>query len=346
MTPIEQSLSAEQLDPHTQSDDLDVGFHATTQDILYAYRLLLGREPEPEGVDYFESLITRTPMSPDRLARFFLDSSEFLAKYGHVSKDEIIEVPLDGYSMFVRTSDRDVGAIIDRDRVYESHVTSALDQCLTPGMTFVDVGANIGYFAAFAACRVGSSGRVIALEPLDKNLQLIYATIWKNHFDWVEVFPYAAGASTHFVSMSTGPRTSNAEIVRSDATSDRPDVFAPVRKLDDLLANLDRADIVKFDIEGYEPYAWRGFQRGLQRLSPLIFTEFHPYCLERNTDVEPAAYLRMLFEYGREVEVLHDDGNRICCASPEAVMAEWRAANAKRGAGGTWHLDLRVLPRV
>lgn len=346
MNPSEHSKAADQPGLCTQPVDLDAGFQATTQDILYAYRLLLGREPEPEGVDFFKSLIMRTPMSPDRLARFFMDSSEFFAKYGHVSEDEIIEVPLDGYSMFVRTSDRDIGVVIDRDLVYEPHVTSALDECLTKGMTFVDVGANIGYFAAFAACRVGSSGRVIVLEPLDKNLQLIYATIWKNHFDWIEVFPYAAGASTHFVSMSTGPRTSNAEIMRSDATADRPNVFAPVRKLDDLLANLDRADIVKFDIEGYEPYAWRGFQRGLQRLRPLIFTEFHPYCLERNTDVEPADYLKMLFEYGREVEVLHDDGGRICCASPEAVLAEWRGANAKRGAGGAWHLDLRVLPRT
>ena len=36
---------------------------------------------------------------------------------------------------------------------------------LRPGMCFVDVGANIGYFTLLAARRVGSTGRVFAIEP-------------------------------------------------------------------------------------------------------------------------------------------------------------------------------------
>lgn len=37
---------------------------------------------------------------------------------------------------------------------------------LSPGNTVLDVGANIGLFAAFAAKKVEYSGRVIAVEPL------------------------------------------------------------------------------------------------------------------------------------------------------------------------------------
>ncbi len=345
MAPIEHPSSIDNLiDVRPQIDEADMEFQAMPQDIRFAYRLLLGREPDIGGLEHFGQLIARAPIRADQLACYFLDSSEFQAKYG-LADDEIVEVQLDGYSMFVRSNDRDVGAVINRDHVYEPHVTRALNECLNPGMTFVDVGANIGYFSAYAAHRVGPSGRVVALEPLDKNLQLIYTTIWKNHFDWIEVYLYAAGAQTHFVPIATNPRTSNAEIMRSNVTAELPNVFAPVRKLDDVLANLDRADIVKFDIEGYEPYAWQGFKRGLERLRPLIFTEFHPYCLERNTDIEPADYLRMLFEYGRGVEVLHNDGASIHCTSVEAVLTEWRASDAKRDGDGTWHIDLRILPR-
>src|SRR5688500_9658786 len=43
--------------------------------------------------------------------------------------------------------------------------TAALRASLPAGGTFVDVGANWGYFTLVAAHAVGASGRVVALEP-------------------------------------------------------------------------------------------------------------------------------------------------------------------------------------
>src|SRR6185436_6075060 len=48
---------------------------------------------------------------------------------------------------------------------FEPKETALATRWLRPGMTFVDVGANVGYFTLLAASRVGPSGRVHAIEP-------------------------------------------------------------------------------------------------------------------------------------------------------------------------------------
>ena len=70
----------------------------------------------------------------------------------------------------------------DREAFYETWIEQLYlshGERLTPGDTVIDIGANIGCFALFAATRVGPTGRVIACEPdpetcerLERNVQL------------------------------------------------------------------------------------------------------------------------------------------------------------------------------
>jgi protein-L-isoaspartate O-methyltransferase len=48
---------------------------------------------------------------------------------------------------------------------FEASEAKVLMGRLAPGMTFIDVGANVGYFTALAARCVGPTGLVVALEP-------------------------------------------------------------------------------------------------------------------------------------------------------------------------------------
>ena len=48
---------------------------------------------------------------------------------------------------------------------YEQPQTSCILSHLRPGMTFVDVGANVGYYSAMASSTVGDAGRVVSYEP-------------------------------------------------------------------------------------------------------------------------------------------------------------------------------------
>ena len=56
-----------------------------------------------------------------------------------------------------------------RSGEYEPHLTAVFERYCKPGMTVVDVGANLGYYSLLASRLVGPSGRVVALEPNSEN---------------------------------------------------------------------------------------------------------------------------------------------------------------------------------
>ena len=66
-------------------------------------------------------------------------------------------------------------AAIFHSRKYEEHVRRAARENLHEGDVAVDIGANIGGLTFLAASMVGSSGRVIAVEPNPDNLQFCTA---------------------------------------------------------------------------------------------------------------------------------------------------------------------------
>lgn len=78
-------------------------------------------------------------------------------------------------------------------RNYEPNEFALLDRILAPGMTFVDVGAHQGFYATFAATKVGPSGNVIAFEPSYREARALLKNAAINNLLNVRVFPVAAG---------------------------------------------------------------------------------------------------------------------------------------------------------
>ena len=318
---------------------------ATEDDIYFAYRLLLGREPDAPGWKVHRDLINDKKLTPAELARQFMRSTEFQS-YGHdpLADGTLIEIPMEGFSLFVRANDRDIGHHVRTFRSYEPHVTAALRNTLRPDMVFIDVGANLGVFTNMAASLVGPRGLVIAIEPLDKNLQLLYRAVAHNRFENVRVHACAAGERVELISIKTDPGTSNGQPLPK--TSDDPRAFfTQTRRLDDLTAGVARMDVVKFDIDGYELFAWRGFRQQLARFRPIVLTEFHPYGMEQYVKIDPLEYLGELFAYGAVDVLEQSDGlPRTTCSTPAHVMQQWEAAN--EAGSTTMHLDLIITPRA
>ena len=315
---------------------------ATTEDVRHAYRLLLGREPDDGGLAHYTQLISQSGYSAVDLAQHFLASEEFRRQQGGLVN--MVEVPMDGYVMFASPADRDVGAVLVRGERYEPYVEAVVREVLRTGDVFVDVGANIGYFTALAAHLVGSQGRVLAFEPISRNVQLIYATLQRNRFTHVTVYPLAVSSQTALVGMTSDPVSSNAGIAPHSAAEHRG-VLAQTQRLDDLLAGLDRLDLVKFDIEGHEMFAWEGARQLLARHRPRVLTEFHPKCIRDNTGRDPAQYLDMLLEWGGAVDVLHRKRPRVTCRDVASILQEWQRADDDFGTGGAMHIDLYIEPR-
>jgi len=256
---------------------------------------------------------------------------------------DAVPIALDGYVVYARADDVGIGQVIAAGIDYEPHVVPAFLEHLREGGCVLDIGANIGYFAMLAAHRVGPAGRVIAVEPVDKNVQLLCRAIVHNGFTNVEILPFAASDQPGILAVETHALTSNAEM-HSGAARDQAGGFAIAKPLDPWLASLARLDVVKIDVEGFEPLALRGMDAALRRHRPAIFSEFHPQALRRNGRVEPEAYLARLFEHSPVLQVLGRDGSRRRWRSADEVMHDWQQSNEAVGMDGLMHLDLLSQP--
>ena len=314
---------------------------ATAADIEKAYQIVLGRNADEQGLQYFSNLARERSLTSHQIAKFLIGSEEFKTNVG--GTHEPVEVVLDGYRLFVRKSDRDIGSAIAKGVSYEPHVSALLHRELKRGDTFLDVGANIGFFSMMAAHLVGASGKVVAVEPMDKNLQLIYLSIQKNGFNNIEVFPFGASDRSSLVSIVTDPNTSNA-LVQSAASQRLSSLFAPTRTLDWMCAGLDRLDFIKMDIEGHEIFAWRGAKDLLAKFKPKIATEFHPLAMRENAGIDCRDYVDLMFTYCRRIAVVVSPDTMISCSSFEELMTQWQKSDRGHGGSGSSHLDLFLSP--
>jgi len=62
---------------------------------------------------------------------------------------------------------------ISRFGFYEEGLTRAILDYLKPGMTFLDVGANVGYYTLMAAWLVGDNGSVHSFEPTPETFNIL-----------------------------------------------------------------------------------------------------------------------------------------------------------------------------
>jgi FkbM family methyltransferase len=136
---------------------------------------------------------------------------------------------------------------------------------LHPGMTFVDVGANVGYFSALAARLVGERGRVIAFEPSPYAFERLRSMVNRNHLTQVQSLRLALGeqAGESSIYLGEGSRNHTPTMI---PTENSVVTKINVQTLDSAVETLRlaRIDLIKIDVEGFEPHVLAGATELLQ----------------------------------------------------------------------------------
>jgi len=189
---------------------------------------------------------------------------------------------------------------------FEPNEFAFVDRVLKPGMVFIDVGANDGYYTLFAARRVGPSGRVIAVEPSSRERAHLQRNLGRNGLDNVQVVAAALGAEAGFVDLHlahgvhAGHNTlgdfAHDDVVR--ASSER----VPLETLDAVVAKhgLTGVDMVKIDVEGAEMHVLEGARRTLAAQRPVLMVEANDEALRAQGASTEAlfGFLRGELDYG------------------------------------------------
>jgi FkbM family methyltransferase len=154
---------------------------------------------------------------------------------------------------------------------YEYEKQQLFAQMLSEGKVVFDIGAHVGFYTLLAATLVGSTGRVIAFEPLPRNVQFLRQHLLLNNIHNTTVIERVVSDHTDIVRFQEGPNSSMG------FASSTGDLQIPAIDLDHLYrAQLIPApDLIKMDIEGGEHLALLGAKELLIATHPTIFLATH-----------------------------------------------------------------------
>jgi glycosyltransferase involved in cell wall biosynthesis len=104
---------------------------------------------------------------------------------------DLERVECGGFSLVLDRCDISVSRSIIASQQYEPHLSAFVRRIVKPGMTAVDIGANVGFYTMLLGERVGRSGRVLAFEPNTENCRLLMLSIDANGFNHIKLYPFA-----------------------------------------------------------------------------------------------------------------------------------------------------------
>ncbi|WP_428394021.1 FkbM family methyltransferase [Lichenicoccus sp.] len=315
---------------------LDFPAEASPADIYYCFRLLLGRNPNPEEWTGHSQMAGQA--LPGVVASY-LGSLEF-SRRGLLAiggPGDILLAELEGFRIYCDVSDPAVGRHIPGGG-YEPEIAALFRQILRPGMGVIDIGANMGFFTMLSASLVGDAGYVLAVEPNARNAGLLECSRQLNGFAQVQVAQVAAGPATGLLALHSAQSTGTASEVPAGLEAMLSARTVPSLSLDCLIPPERRIDFIKVDVDGGEYTALLGCRQTIARDRPLIVSEFSPGAMPGISCVDGEAYLRWLGGFGYEVSVIEPDGT----LTP--MQQRWADVLAAHRARGIDHIDILATP--
>jgi FkbM family methyltransferase len=221
------------------------------------------------------------------------------------ARDEVLRARVQGSKMYLNPDDVGISKELAIYKVHEPLSTRVLRQIVTEGMVVVDIGANIGYYVLIESKGVGSSGRVIAIEPVEANYTLLQRNIRLNSCENVTPVNVAIGDHTGIAKIYLSRKSNCHSIVQKGSADESSDVR--IMTLDGLVEQqgLKTVDLLRMDIEGYEFVAIEGMIETIRAFRPMIFLEIHPHLKSLNEDAA-LGFVRRLKGLGYNVQCVID----------------------------------------
>jgi FkbM family methyltransferase len=208
-----------------------------------------------------------------------------------------MELAVWGQRLVVPSADRLLYAAFHRVGLMGREDRRFFQAQLSPGMTVLDIGSNLGLYALLFSQLVGERGRVYAFEP-DADL---YAALERaarlNRRENLRLFNVALGekAETRLLKKCFFNSGDNRVAAAMPSAPAADEEAAPVTMArgDDLLADEPGVDFIKIDVQGWELHALRGLRGTIERNPNVqIYLEFWLQGL-RGAGTDPAD----LFEF-------------------------------------------------
>jgi FkbM family methyltransferase len=183
-----------------------------------------------------------------------------------LSADRILTTNPDGHKMYLDAEDISITPTLLIRRLWEPGTTRLLRRLVHPGQRVLEVGANIGWYTLQSAERVGPRGHVRAFEPNPRTFDVLHDNIWINGFHDRVIMDSHALSRTSGEAILRIPGNYNAgSHLRSPddngllwMNQKGKEVKVQTSTLDEALSDNLHYDVLKIDVEGFEPEVFAG----------------------------------------------------------------------------------------
>lgn len=216
--------------------------------------------------------------------------------YRKLKPKGIVEIiTAENHKMFVDSRDTGMAPYFIMHGDFIPDEAEILKKILKPGMVFVDIGANIGYFSLIAAKLVGSAGKIFAFEPDENNFSLLQKNINANGYKNITAIKKAVSDKVGTAKFYLEKENLCAHSLILKENRDFTEV--ETISLDDYFKD-KKIDVVKIDVEGMEPSVLSGMEHLIKsNESMAIITEYYPNAISR-AGYSPGDYLESLRKNG------------------------------------------------
>lgn len=204
------------------------------------------------------------------------------------------------------------GNAIFTTKEYEPYMIKTFEANLSKGNSFIDIGANEGFFSIFASRLVGPKGKVFTIEPQDRLHAIIEKNVEINNLKNVTLIKKAISDQKGVTEIILAPDTNTG----SSGFTPPVKYYSPKQTVEtDTLLNIinqtgmDSIDFAKVDVEGYEYEAILGSKELFKnkRIKRLAL-ELHPSVLE-SRGLDGKEIVNFLLECGYAETHVH--GNQV-----------------------------------
>lgn len=236
-------------------------------------------------------------------------------------------VTLEGFKLAVHQHDTIISEQIRQNKVWAQSETRLFRELITPGMTVVDVGANIGYFSLLASTLVGPKGRVHAFEPDPVNCGLLRRNVRMNHASNIKVVQAALSNNDEPVQLFLNSDNKGDHRIWESTGESRTKITVTATTFDQYLKETATVpNFIKIDVQGAEGYVLEGMSETLaQAGTKYLILEFWPEAM-RKCQTDPKRVIQQIADAGFTIRVIADD---VLLGKDVIVKENFVSANAQ-----------------
>jgi FkbM family methyltransferase len=248
-----------------------------------------GRIEDAEKMEANAETLGQAPVAPDRLQPVHDFAAKGIDAFGYdlVDGEWLPWIHTEGFKLFnlpiahfgELKPEADLGTLLQvgwnqsvRDLKFRFECSSRyvpphLNHPIQPGDTIVELGAYLGHFSLFLAKSTGPTGRVLAVEFIRENYDVLKQNLAVN-------FPETTTAVHCGVWSEDGERTAYRRMLQANSFTphsligDYDSVTVPGKTVDTLLAEagIEQVDLMVITINGTEVEAFKGMTKSLPKI--------------------------------------------------------------------------------